>query len=132
LTIDLTAGYELRLTVLMSEILYHSDIVLPAGFVKPTGRVRLRWTSHALRAAKSDRYGDVPVQDTMTLEWYDVVEVGTRDGKVSKIVFRGGLNKTQDIVIVLIPGDEVWTAKTVWINEKNDAHHTLDRSRYAA
>lgn len=113
----------------MTETLYHTELGLPAGFIKPTGKVQLRWTSHARQAAQSDRYGDIPMRDSMTLDWYDVVEVGMRNGQTSKIVFRGGMDKDNDIVIVLIPG-KVWTVKTAWINRKNDAHKTLDRSKY--
>lgn len=115
----------------MNETLYHSDIRLPDWFVKPTQRVTLSWSRHALRAASDDRYGVIPVQDMMTLEWYDVIEVGVVDEKVSKIVFRGGLDRYRDIVIVLSPmGGNVWKVRTCWVNLKTDAHKTLDKSKY--
>lgn len=114
-----------------TETLYHSEIGLPAGFIAPVQKVSLRWTQHAIAESTKDRYAIIPMRDTMTLEWYDVVEVGMRNGAVSKIVFRGGMDKDNDIVIVLIPnGSNPWTVKTCWINKKNDSHKTLDRSKY--
>lgn len=115
----------------VKETLWHSEIRLPDGFHKPTQRVSLEWTSHALRAAQDDRYGTIPVRDTMTLEWYDVVEVATVGNRVTKLVMRGGMNKTDDIVIVIRPKrNGVWTVVTAWINRKTDAHKTLDHSKY--
>lgn len=111
--------------------LFHADIRLPEGFVAPTARVPLRWTRHADEARKNDRYGDIPRFKTATLRRLSVVEVGVENGKVVKILFRGRLDDTRDVCMVLIPGRE-WTVKTVWVNERNDAHKTLDRSRYVA
>lgn len=109
--------------------LYHADIRLPEGFVAPTARVVLRWTRHADEARTNDRYGDIPRFKTATLGRLQVVEVGMQSGRVAKILFRGRLDDTRDVCMVLIPGKS-WTVKTVWVNERNDAHTTLDRSKY--
>lgn len=114
--------------------LYHADIKLPDGFVKPTGRVGLTWTRHALRAATDDRYGNIPIFKTATLDNLDIIEVGTENDRVVKIVFRGQMDAERDLVMVLIPDFSIyrgpWTVKTVWINEHNDKHSTLDHSKY--
>lgn len=109
--------------------LYHSEIRLPNGFVKPTGRVRLVWSRHADEARHDDRYGSIRRFSTATLDNLEVIEVGVEGGKVVKILFRGRYTETLDVCMVLVPGTE-WRVKTVWINERNDLHRTLDRSKY--
>lgn len=109
--------------------LYHVEIGLPRGFVKPSGRVPLRWTAHADHARTSDRYGEIRKFQTATLDRLRVIEVGMENGNVAKILFRGRYDDNRDVCMVLIPG-RVWTVKTVWINERNDIHKTLDRTKY--
>lgn len=115
----------------MTETLYHSSIRLPAGFIAPTGKVELRWTSHAKSECMKDRYAVIPQFKALTLKRFTVIEVGMLGGTVSKIVFRGRLDDTNDVVIVLIPnGSAPWTVKTTWINKRSDSHKTLDASKY--
>lgn len=110
--------------------LYHAEIGLPKGFVAPTARVALRWTAHADKARRNDRYGDIKRFQSATLGRLSVVEVGIENGEIAKILFRGRYTENLDVCMVLIPGNRHWTVKTVWINERNDAHSTLDRSKY--
>lgn len=115
----------------VTETLYHSEIRLPAGFVAPTQRVELSWTRHADSERTKDRYAEIPKFKGLSLKRFRVIEVGMIAGIVSKIVFRGKLDDTNDVVIVLIPnGNRPWTVKTAWINKANDTHKTLDRSKY--
>lgn len=115
----------------MTETLYHSSIRLPAGFKAPTGKVELRWTAHAKSECTKDRYAAIPQFKALTLKRFTVIEVGMVGGTVSKIVFRGRLDDTNDVVIVLIPnGSAPWTVKTAWINRRTDSHKTLDSSKY--
>lgn len=114
-----------------TETLYHSEIRLPDGFRSPGQRVELSWTRHADSERTKDRYAEIPKFRSLTLKRFKVIEVGMIAGKVSKIVFRGRLDDTNDVVIVLIPnGNRPWTVKTCWINKANDSHKTLDRSKY--
>lgn len=111
--------------------LFHSEIRLPDGFVAPTARVRLLWTKHADRARRDDRYGMIPRFETATLGNLRVIEVGMENGRIAKILFRGQMNADLDVCMVLMPTTRTsWTVKTVWINERNDSHKTLDRSKY--
>jgi hypothetical protein len=116
----------------MEEILWHADIRLPDGFVAPIDRVAINYGSHARREALSDRYGKIHLPASLTLGRFDVIEVGTIGGKVSKILFRGILDLERDLCIVLVPNKdgEPWFCKTVWVNLATDTHGTLDRSRY--
>jgi hypothetical protein len=116
----------------MTETLYHKDLGFPRNFVKPTGKVMLEWTRHALAEAEKDRYGRIPTWKCMTLNRFDVIEIGVVGGTISKYVLRGKLDDTNDAVVVLIPGTEKWRVKTIWINRRDDKHKTLDKSRYAA
>lgn len=111
--------------------LYHVDIKLPTGFVKPTGRVALNWTRHAEQARENDRYGRIPAFRTATLNNLQVIEVGVEGSRVVKILFRGYFSGNFDMCMVLIPnGERPWTVKTVWLNDRTDTHKTLDRSKY--
>ena len=112
--------------------LYHSQIRLPKGFVAPTGRVLLAYTVHALEASKNDRYGEIPVLKSVTLDRLQIVEVGVEnDDRIVKIVYRGRLDAERDLILVLIPcAGRAWRVKTVWCNLRTDQHMTLDKSRY--
>lgn len=115
------------------ETLFHSDLGLPKGFVPPTARVEINYGSHSRAEAMADRYGEIRLPKTLSLSRMKVIEVGVEDGRVSKILFRGRLDETRDLCIVLIPnGNKPWRCKTVWINLNTDQHKTLDKSRYAA
>lgn len=114
-----------------AEILYHKDIGFPANFRAPQQRVFLDYTHHALEAAADDRYGDMPILKGVDLSKVQVVELGVKDGRVSKMVVRGRLDQERDMILVLIPrGKQPWTVKTVWVNMRDDKHRTLDHSKY--
>lgn len=115
-----------------TETLWHSAIRLPAGFKAPTERVEIAYGSHARAEALADRYGMIRLPKSLTLSRFQVIEVGTVAGRVSKILFRGTLDSERDLCIVLIPAERgPWRCKTVWVNLKSDQHRTLDVTRYA-
>jgi len=116
----------------MEEKLYHSDIVLPAGFKAPQQRISISYGSHARKEALQDRYGSIRLPNTLRLHRMRVIEVGMVGDKVSKILFRGRLDDRRDLCIVLIPGvdKQPWRCKTVWVNLNSDKHKTLNHSRY--
>jgi hypothetical protein len=111
------------------EVLYHAEICLPKGFVAPVHVIRPIYSGHARRAAMTDRYGIIELPETLPLRCGRVIEVGIIGRRVSKILFRLPYDDVLDMCVVLIPGS--WVAKTCWFNERNDAHSTLDRARYA-
>lgn len=110
--------------------LYHADIRLPEGFRLPNRVVNLHWTRHADTARLNDRYGEIPRIPLVNLGLCNVVEVGLTGRKVEKVIVRTALDTYNDIVLALIPMAGAWIVKTVWINQANDSHNTLDRSRY--
>lgn len=113
----------------MSNLLWHRDVRLPPKFVAPQGKVELTYSDHAILACGNDKNGAIRQFKTLNLARFDVVEVGTCDGEVDKIVVRGAYNDRYDVVLALIPGD-VFTVKTVWLNSKFDSHSTLDKGKY--
>lgn len=110
--------------------LYHADIKLPDGFRLPNRVVNLYWTRHAERARLNDRYGVIPQMPMLDLSQCNTIEVGMEGRSVKKIVVRTPFDTFNDLVLVLIPGPGAWVVKTVWFNQANDSHKTLDRSRY--
>jgi hypothetical protein len=109
--------------------LYHRDIRLPSGYRLPARVVELVWTKHAERARGNDRYGEIPRIPVVNLAYCDTIEVGVEGSRVAKVVVRTAFDANVDLVLVLIPGAR-WTVKTVWFNEVNDTHKTLDRTKY--
>jgi hypothetical protein len=116
----------------VNELLYHFEIGLPNGFSAPQQRVRVSYGPHARKEAFEDRYGKIKLPNFITLRRFKVIEVGMTEGNVSKILFRGRLDETRDLCIVLIPGvdNKPWRCKTVWVNKNDDKHRTLDTTRY--
>lgn len=110
--------------------LYHADIRLPENFRLPARTVGLSWTNHAERARNTDRYGEIPRVPVVNLGLCSTIEVGLEGRRVRKVVVRTNLDRDYDMVLVLIPGPNDWTVKTVWLNEVGDTHKTLDRSKY--
>lgn len=91
----------------------------------------LRYSSHAKAACNDERYGHVRQLRTITLSRFTVIEVETKGEEIIKYVLRGSYDEQFDIVFVLMPESPVvWFVKTLWLQEKNDLHKTLNRSRY--
>ncbi len=111
-------------------MLYSPAVYCPEWFSAPTCRINLKYTRHALYACNNDRYGSIPVFESIPLEKFRVVEFEAEGQDVHKIVVRGRFNDDLDCVFVLIPGN-TYVVKTVWFNKASDNHDTLNASRYA-
>jgi hypothetical protein len=108
-------------------MLYHAEIGLPKWFKAPTATVTPRYGNHARFEAQVDRYGKITLPRTIDLSKMQVIEVEVLEGRVTKILFRGTLDATRDLCIVLTADMYV---KTCWINLKSDTHKTLNKSKY--
>lgn len=108
-------------------MLFHTEIGLPKWFKAPTCTVTPRYGDHARFEAQVDRYGKIQLPKTIDLSKFKVIEVGAEGQRITKILFRGPLDSTRDLCIVLQPDGY---ARTVWVNLKTDKHRTLDRSKY--
>ena len=108
--------------------LYHKDVFLPAAARALRFAVMLRYSAHARQAAKTDRYGDISLPHVFNSDDAELIEVEVENSKVRKMVYRQPYNRENDLVIVMNPDGLV---RTVWLNRNNDAHHTLDTTKYA-
>lgn len=100
-------------------MLFHKQFGLP-DLTHEVGVRRLSYSSHAKDKARMRKIY-LPRILSVTLD--NIIEY---DSDVDKIVVRVGYDEYRDIVLV-IKGNLVIT---VWTNNKNDNHYTLDGSRY--
>ncbi len=111
--------------------LYHIDVFMPR-IKLPRGIFPLRYTTHARTAAQTDRYGNIPLPSTLNTGLFKVIELETNARKdIIKVVYKGILDSKRDIAIVCVPDYDQMIVKTVWANEHEDNHATLDRTKYA-
>ena len=111
--------------------LYHKDVFLPRRIrvSVPSGIQKLQYSPHAINAAKSDRYGVIPLTDTVDFGTLEIVEVEHNGRQLVKAVLReNGQEKNRVLVVMPIRGE--WLVKTVWFNLANDKHRTLNRGVY--
>lgn len=107
--------------------LFHKDLGLPKVRY-PMGEFRLEYSRHAIEASRSDRYGYIHLPEILDTMDCTIIEVGTEDDRVVKIVYRQSYDSNLDLVLVVNP--LTWKVITVWVNEKADAHRTLNVRNY--
>lgn len=112
-------------------MLYHADVFMPRRIrnMVPQHELEILYSSHALNAAKSDRYGTL----TLPKKIYGatLIEAEVYGGQLHKMVVRLALSDNLDLCLALIPlKNKQALCKTVWANEKNDNHATLNRHSY--
>ena len=90
--------------------------------------VKVNYTHHAIDAAYNDRYEEIILPNALNFAKSEIIEVEIKNKKIVKIVARFDYNNNYDLVIVIIPQGKI--IKTVWLNDKNDTHLTLDTSKY--
>lgn len=126
----------------MSEKLYHRDLGFPPKVRKlldvatdPDKNfiMRLKYTRHALeqkyRHMKKIN-GEVNLPDTVNYKDCDPIEVRMKDGKIIKVLYRTPYDKNTDLILVVAHDQTVNLVVTLWLNDKDDHHETLDLSRY--
>ncbi|MCC5610593.1 hypothetical protein LC612_28540 [Nostoc sp. CHAB 5834] len=115
----------------MSNLLYHSDIHMPAAYRQPIYEGKLRYKEHAIIASKTDRYGSFILPDAFIAKNAVLIETEV-DGvrlRAIKQVWRQRLDASRDLVLVINWDGSV---RTVWLNLKTDEHRTLNRARYVS
>lgn len=113
--------------------LYHADVFLPKRVrnMVVAGKHTLAYSQHAMRESTSDRYGKLSLPVSIVVGPSDIVEIEEYSGTVRKYVIRVPLNDRLDLCLAVIPeGKGRLFVKTVWANEVNDTHKTLDLRRY--
>lgn len=110
-------------------LLYHFQVGIPKELKTRFGVLQLRYTQHALSAANSDRYGAMQLPHTLDTESAKVIEVEADIfGNVVKVLYRVPHCANFNLILAVIPAEGF--VKTVWLNQKNDCHKTLDRAKY--
>ncbi len=116
-------------------MLYHSSIGIPENVQLPCGRLVLRYSRHALRAAEKDRYGNLRtgLPGDLLAHRAKLIEVETDDesGQLTKAVYRVNIARGIDLSLAVSPRHDRWFVRTVWGNLTSDNHATLNTRRYA-
>lgn len=114
--------------------LYHRDLGFPPEVSLPSGDFRLVYSKHANRAAK-DRMGFAGfLPKHLTIDPTSIFEIQIIEDKVAKFGFRVNFDRDYDLIFIVeiqscLSGD-IGYVKTVWTNNKNDIHKTLDTRKY--
>jgi hypothetical protein len=112
--------------------LYHKKLGLPKNLARYTNqRYSLEYTRHAQMECVKDKYKLIYPPFTLVLILDDIIEIEEDGGKVTKIVARTKYDDSFDLIVVFIPNGNKGVVKTVWLNEINDNHKTLDKSKYS-
>lgn len=114
-------------------MLYHFELGFPSSLViKDQYTFNLKYSLHALEAAKSDRYGKMKLPERVVIPRNYIVEVATDNNiDVNKIVFRIPYEYREDLDLCLVVIPETQFVKTVWFNKATDTHKTLDIEKYS-
>lgn len=109
--------------------LYHVQKGIPESVVKnlPARVSELRYSFHAQQARFNDRYGQLPEVHEIAAD-AQIIEVEAYNDQPVKAVYRQSYNEKIDICIVVLLDSKL--VKTVWANEKNDTHRTINLSKY--
>ena len=107
--------------------LYHKDIILPPLKLMDA-YLELNYTLHAIKSAENDRYEEINLPSTINFTMVEVIEIEILDGDVEKMIVRQKYSKEYDLVLVIMP--RYMRVKTVWLNEVEDTHKTLNQSKY--
>ncbi len=112
-------------------MLYHTEVGIPdqvKSQVRQTGLVVPKYSQHAQDVA-AQRAIELP--DLIDYTKCRPVEIETkRDGTIKKVVYCTSYvdDPKRELVLVVHPADNF--VRTVWLNQTEDQHATLDRSLY--
>jgi hypothetical protein len=108
---------------------YNKAIGFPDSIFIPKYKIHLFYSNHA--TDKINQFGmcKYPIDIQLTIE--NIVELDTVDGKkIDNVVVRLPYNNTEGIVLSLMLFKRTAVVKTIWLNNINDTHQTLDKSKY--
>jgi hypothetical protein len=117
-----------------NEVLYHYELGFPKEVRFPKGftyNLNLKYGAHARKEALQDRYADLSkgLPTSIDIRKGKIIEIGVVGNTITKVVIRFSYNEKIDIIIVFSTHDGF--VRTVWANEKNDHHKTLDATKYS-
>jgi len=112
---------------MLKDGLYHKEVYMPEVEIISSIE-QVNYTLHALDAAESDPYDVIILKNEYDFSKSDTIEIEVKDNEVIKLVSRFDYNNEYDLIVVIVPQNK--NVKTLWLNEKNDTHLTLDTSKY--
>lgn len=114
-------------------MLYHFQLGFPKTLkIKDQYSFNLTYGTHAMRAASTDRYGDMKLPERVVIPKDYIVEIETKDNvEVDKIVFRIPYEYKEDLDLCLVVIPSTQFVKTAWFNKATDTHKTLDVEKYS-
>lgn len=123
--------------------IFHKKVGIPDKVIVPEGKIYLEKTKHAEKEAKDSRYLEkdeekLDIPDSISLTEENVFEIETDENSIiEKIGCRVDYDSDRDLCMALAAPEggmfsptSKWAVKTVWINRVDDAHNTLDKSKY--
>ena len=108
---------------------YHKDIYLPEQAKNLQFACVVEYTPHARREANSDRYGTIRLPAVFDSRNAELIDVTIDENTIRRALYRMPYDDDKDLCLVIDPNTR--KGITVWLNEKNDTHASLDASRYA-
>jgi hypothetical protein len=107
----------------MKDGLYHKDVYLPVIEFAPVYVLTL-----SLHAKDQIRLKNIPPFPLFFSRTCEVVEIQVVNGVVSKILARRKVSSEWDVCFVFLVREKL--IKTVWLNQRDDRHATLDENKY--
>lgn len=108
----------------MKDGLYHKDVGFPKGLqILPV--FSLIVSEHARRSATNL---GVTLPQHFLPKVAEVIEVEVFRGQINKILARQPMDDKRDMCYPFLVSSKL--IKTVWINIREDKHHTLDKSKF--
>jgi len=85
---------------------------------------------HAIEQAESDKRGVIQLPDEIIFSGDDILEAELTDTSVKLLIRLPCDDTVCDVCYVILFTGEQRILKTVWLNNKEDSHETLDKSKY--
>lgn len=112
---------------------YHYTLGFPKGLKMTFGIMMLNYSQHALNRAREDSYngglGEIVPPTVLDTNKARVLEVGVKDGKVDKVLYRIPYQDGFDLILAVAPIKRL--VKTMWINKEGDEHNNLNYDKYS-
>lgn len=110
-------------------MIYHKDIGFPESLKVPEGIRNLRYSGHAKERFEGKYKGQLILPSFIRITKNNLVEVSTDDNIIiNKVMVRTHYDNRKDICVVFNPNSG--KVVTLWINRKDDAHDSFDKTRY--
>lgn len=109
-------------------MLFHYQLGLPKIINTNFGIMTLNYGKHSLKESILDKYGKINLPLTLDTSKAKVIEIEAKNRYAENILYRIPYNDNYDLLLAVIPATQF--VKTVWLNDKNDKHCTLDKTKY--